>query len=338
MADQTFQSLSPGDRRDALEVAASRSGRRAHLLEKDIWVVQTLQALVEAPFGRHLTFKGGTSLAKAYRVVHRFSEDLDITYDIRSIAADLVADGDEEALPPSRSQAQRWARQIRKRLPEWVERQALPAIEDRLQRAGLSAQLRVEEDRLFIEYAALFEGSGFVKPEVFVEFGARSTGEPRQERLIECDVGTALPGVTFPTAFPFVMAAERTFWEKATAIHVFCRQQRKRGQRLSRHWHDLVRLDDAGLAEDALVNRSLAEAVARHKSMFFREKDATGSWIDYEAAVSGGLLLVPEGQARTALADDYARMVSDGMLLDDEEPFSQLMDKCAHIQARANGA
>ena len=152
------------------------------------------------------------------------------------------------------------------------------------------------------------------------------------------DVGTALPGVTFPTAFPFVMSAERTFWEKATAIHVFCRQQRKRGQRLSRHWHDLVRLDDAGLAEDALVNRSLAEAVARHKSMFFREKDATGSWIDYEAAVSGGLLLVPEGQARTALADDYARMVSDGMLLDDEEPFSQLMDKCAHIQARANGA
>ena len=43
------------------------------------------------------------------------------------------------------------------------------------------------------------------------------------------------------------MLAERTFWEKATAMHVFCRQERRRGQRQSRHWHDLVRLDDADI-------------------------------------------------------------------------------------------
>ena len=87
----------------------------------------------------------------------------------------------------------------------------------------------------------------------------------------------------FPTAYPSVMLAERTFWEKATAMHVFCRQQRRRGARLSRHWHDLVRLDDAGYAQAALTDRSLALAVARHKSAFFAEKDTTGRWIDYEA-------------------------------------------------------
>ena len=64
MADIPFQSLSPDDQRDALEVAASRSGRRAHLLEKDVWVVHTLRSLAAGPFGRDLTFKGGTSLAK----------------------------------------------------------------------------------------------------------------------------------------------------------------------------------------------------------------------------------------------------------------------------------
>ena len=119
-------------------------------------------------------------------------------------------------------------------------------------------------------------------------------------------------------------------------MHVFCRQQRRRGERLSRHWYDLVRLDDAGFANKSLADRTLALSVARHKAMFFREKDAAGSWIDYEAAVSGKLQLVPHGPAYEALADDYGRMLSDGMLLDDEERFEALMERCADVQARAN--
>ena len=67
------------------------------------------------------------------------------------------------------------------------------------------------------------------------------------------------------------------------------------------------------------------------------EKDATGSWIDYEAAVSGDLQLVPEGSFYEALADDYERMVNDGMLLGDEETFQELMRKCEDIQDKANG-
>ena len=108
MADVSFQSLSLDGQRDALEVGAGLSGRRAHLLEKDIWVVQTLAALIETPFGVDLTFKGGTSLAKAYHAIRRFSEDLDITYDIRAIAPDLLTDGNGEAIPATRSQERRW--------------------------------------------------------------------------------------------------------------------------------------------------------------------------------------------------------------------------------------
>lgn len=52
--------------------------------------------------------------------------------------------------------------------------------------------------------------------------------------------------------------------------------------------------------------------------------------------VSGDLQLVPDGPAFDALADDYARMVSDGMLLEDAEKFDDLMGRCADIQQRAN--
>jgi hypothetical protein len=101
MAD-AFLQLPSEERREALEVAASLSGRPAHLLEKDIWVVWSLDALFASPLGAKLVFKGGTSLSKAYRVIRRFSEDVDLTYDIRAIAPDLVGDT-EDALPTTRS-------------------------------------------------------------------------------------------------------------------------------------------------------------------------------------------------------------------------------------------
>ena len=264
------------------------------------------------------------------------SEDLDITYDIRAIAPDLLTDGDDEAIPATRSQERRWTREIRRRLPNWVAGQALPSVETNLAEAGLSAELRAEGEHVFVAYEPLFDNYGFVRPEVLVEFGARSIGEPREERLCECDAASYVPDVAFPSAHPFVMLAERTFWEKATAVHVYCQQERSRGERLSRHWYDLVRLDDMGYAEKALADRDLALSVARHKSMFFREKNTAGNWVDYEAAVSGGLQLVPEGLAYQVLSRDYDRMLTDGMLLDDEERFADLMERCADIERRAN--
>ena len=336
MPETPYQALSADDQRDALRVAESGSPHRAYLLEKDIWVVATLRALFDAPFGNDLAFKGGTSLSKAYRAIHRFSEDIDITYDIRAFAPDLVADAGDEALPPTRSQERRWTRAIQARLDEWVRDKAAPSLETKLGQDGFEAQAKPEAECLRIVYEPLFDDYAFVRPEVTVEFGARSTGEPRALRFVECDAAPYLPSVLFPRARPSVMLAERTFWEKATAIHVFCLRARGRGERLSRHWHDLARLDDVGIVAPALTDRALAHSVARHKSMFFREKDASGDEIDYHAAVGGTLQLVPSGPTLDALADDYARMVADGMLLDSDEPFERLMEHCADIEARAN--
>lgn len=77
MADP-FLHLPIEDRREALGVAADRSGRPAHLLEKDVWVVWALATFTGSALGEHLVFKGGTSLSKAYQVIQRFSEDVDL--------------------------------------------------------------------------------------------------------------------------------------------------------------------------------------------------------------------------------------------------------------------
>ena len=338
MAEIPFQSLPAGDRREALRAAQEASGRQAFLLEKDIWVVQTLSVLFDTPFGADIVFKGGTSLAKAYHAIRRFSEDIDVTYDIRAFAPDLVTGADAEVLPATRSQGQRWSRAIHSRLAEWVHDKALVVVGEGLDRDHFSAEISASGEQLLVRYGSLLDDHGFVRPEVIVEFGARATGEPHKKRPVACDAEPHLPGIIFPTASPSVMLAERTFWEKATAMHVFCLQQRRRGERLSRHWHDVVRLDEAGYAGKALADRALALSVARHKAAFFREKDAGDQWIDYETAVSGELRLVPDGFARHALEEDYERMISDGMLLDDAEPFARLIERCADLEARANGA
>ena len=331
-----FFQLSTAERLDALNAVADISGLPPHLLEKDIWVVWSLHQLFTGPYAQHLVFKGGTSLSKAYGVIRRFSEDVDLTYDIRAIAGDLVGDTDAP-LPANKSQERKWSKEIRTRLSDWVATEIVPRLKQVLERNGLPATVRAEGDKVVIDYVPLVTGTGYVSPAVMLEFGARSTGEPCESRAIHCDAAEYLQAVEFPTATPQVMRAERTFWEKATAIHVFCAQGAFRGgDRFARHWHDLTRLDAAGFAELAIADKALAQAVADHKSMFFAEKNMHGVVIDYHAAVAGGLQLVPDDDALAKLAADYQHMVDDGLFFDDAEPFEALLDRCRAIQAKAN--
>ncbi len=337
---EKFLKLSASDRREALAVAAAASGRPLHLLDKDVWLVWLLDALFRAPFGEHLVFKGGSSLSKGYQIISRFSEDVDLTYDIRALAPELAGPGPDTGLdpvPPTRSQEKRWTKEIRTRLPVWISERVLPRIATAIQGQGLSAALSMEQEKVFFEYTPLAAGSGYVRPVVMLEFGARSTGEPWESRLITCDASPSVLGVVFPEAKVRVMRPERTFWEKATAIHVFCEQGAFRGgERFARHWHDLTRLDQAGVADAAIHDRALAAAVAKHKSMFFSENNTAGELIDYVAAVSGNLRLVPHDKALSSLSRDYESMLEDGLLFDDAEPFEKLMNQCRALEARAN--
>lgn len=333
---ERYLDLTLADRREVLDVATSVSGRPANLLEKDIWVVWSLQTLFASPLGMPLVFKGGTSLSKAYGAIRRFSEDVDLTYDIRALVPEL-ASARPDALPPNRSQEQKWTKAVRGALGAWTHDVAKPALAQALRIVEPDGDVEVQDAEVFIRYVALNQGTSHGQAEVKLEFGGRATGEPSATVPVRCDAADHVQGVEFPTAEPRVLHAERTFWEKATAAHVFCAQQRVRGEGFARHWHDLARLDDAGIAASALADREIANAVAAHKAIFFREKDASGNWVDYRAAVAGGLRLIPAGDAYRALAEDYARMVEDGWLLDDAEPFDALMDACQAIENRANG-
>src|SRR5215510_14559188 len=150
---EDYLKLSREDCLEALGVAATQSGRPIHLLEKDIWVVWAIDALFSSEFGNHLVFKGRTSLSKAYDVIGRFSEDVDVTYDIRQLIPEVIGNG--PPVPRSNSQADKWRKANDRKLPAWVQEKGLAVIDAHIKKTGVEVTVSVEGTNIYIDYDPL---------------------------------------------------------------------------------------------------------------------------------------------------------------------------------------
>jgi len=76
--------LSESERSELFRLTADKMKLSPAIVEKDFWVCWMLDYLfVRSPWKTHLAFKGGTSLSKAYGLIKRFSEDIDLILDWR---------------------------------------------------------------------------------------------------------------------------------------------------------------------------------------------------------------------------------------------------------------
>ncbi|MCR4812652.1 MAG: nucleotidyl transferase AbiEii/AbiGii toxin family protein [Bacteroidales bacterium] len=66
------------DRLVMLQQVADKMHFADSAAEKDWWVTLTLRAIFMLPTGKYMLFKGGTSLSKGWRIISRFSEDIDL--------------------------------------------------------------------------------------------------------------------------------------------------------------------------------------------------------------------------------------------------------------------
>jgi len=337
MKAESFFELKRAQQRDALLAAADALGREPQILEKDVMVVAALDAVYTSEFKDLLYFKGGTSLSKVYGLINRFSEDLDLTYDMTKFLEGM--NFDEEGIPPSSSQASKLTDTVRKKLPEWIAKDFAPVLARSMSDGGIDVSLEQRShETLNVDFKSRFDGHAYVRSSVLLEFGARSTGRPAEEHAIVCDAAEAVPGIVFPTATVHAMAVERTFWEKATAAHVYTLQQNLKKDRFSRHWHDLHYIYKSKHWASALEDVDLARKVAKHKSFFFKEKDKDNQVIDYTKAVSGEMFMVPSGDALKALEADYKTMQDSGITAADAPDFRVVMNSCREMEAAINAA
>lgn len=64
--------------REIIALAAEKFGYEQSHVEKDYWVSKILRDIAVSEYSGRTYFKGGTSLSKAYGLIDRFSEDLDL--------------------------------------------------------------------------------------------------------------------------------------------------------------------------------------------------------------------------------------------------------------------
>ncbi len=318
---------------ELLQGLAPVLGRRAEILEKDIWLCQALGVLFALPGRKPMAFKGGTSLSKVYRAIERFSEDVDVTIDYRSLIQNVP-----DLATLSSNQRKKLSDALKAALVDHVTQELVPALRDALAEAlpGYEMTLEVSDDaeKLWLFYPSAVENTdAYLRPSVLIEFGGRNATLPQDTLTITPDVAAHVPGLLFPDAQVAVLSPMRTFWEKATLIHVECHRPALRAgaERLSRHWYDLARLADHEVGRNALADIELLQDVLYIKETFFRS-----GFSHYDLCLSGGLRLIPEAALLDALKQDYQAMLSAQMFYGEALPFDRIVERLTALEKEIN--
>lgn len=332
-----FDALPARERRDAFALAAQELDASVQAIEKDFWVCRTIDAMFKG-FGRSarpkLYFKGGTSLSKGYRLIKRFSEDIDIVVSRRGLG---ITDAADPLSQPSRTKRDKAAETAVEKCSKFVAggmREKLAGI--------MPAGCRIErnaEDRCTLEvhYPSLLDPLGYIAPWVKIEVGARGAITPCAEKPIEPYVQGVLGSTwSLGTEGVAMIEAERTFLEKALILHAnHCRLRDDPNWRpsdrnhMARHYYDLAMMRASKAGFKAMRDDALLDDVRETKiKMFFAGGDKLAE------ATRGSIRLAPQPALREFARADYDAMA--GMMFHDPPPFKWIMDEIEAADAEIN--
>ena len=343
----TFLAAAANDRRDAFIAAGRRLGAAEQNIEKDFWVSWTLDALFNRlpDGGPRLLFKGGTSLSKAFGLISRFSEDIDVT-----VFRDDLGEGASVELLETMSAKKRKEKleAIRDACQAYIAGPLLTQLAGLLSTslakasiatAGARVELDADDDgrqTLLLWYPSVTAATdGYVRPAVKIESGAKSALDPHRPVTISPYVAAEVDGIDLSVANVTTVDAQRTFWDKVVILHGLTRWFERRGelrgggQRVSRHYYDLHRLLSEDVAATALANADLGRDCVRHARMFFNSPD-----LDLAAAEPGSFVLSPTDAMLDPLRRDYIAMT--GMIFGDAPAFEAVITSIAELETRLN--
>jgi len=275
----------------------------AFAVEKDWWVVQTLSVLFQTEIGKHLVFKGGTSLSKGWNIIERFSEDIDL-------AVNRSFFGFDGSLGKNQRD------KLRKKSKAYISEVLFPELQEKFKGNGivnvdveLGEIVSSDQDPVIINvyYPNVIETPGYIKPRVQIEIGSRSLWEPFEERAILSFVDEYYAKTDFaqaPIHIPTVLV-ERTFLEKIFLLHEeFQRPEGKsRVKRLSRHLYDVFMISQTSFAQKSLANQDLYEKVVAHRNTFTRL-----GGVDYNLHNPQTLDFIPPEASLKKWKEDYLTM------------------------------
>ncbi len=319
--------LEAHEREEIFGETASRMGTTPAIIEKDFWVVWALDKIfTDEMLNKILIFKGGTSLSKAFNLIGRFSEDIDLILDWREVTQE-----DPNKERDSKSKQVKFNEQINEEAKQYIKERLLPHIEKLI---GPICTCRIDEENPFninISYPATFK-DGYLRNEILLEIGPLASWLPYDSFAISPYIVDV-----FPTLFDRLscqvntILAKRTFWEKATILHqeVNRSEEKPLPLRYSRHYYDLAIMAKANVKNEALADLELLKQVVEFKNKFY-----PASWAKFNDAKPGSFRLVPSKSRIAELARDYKAM--ENMIFGKKLLFDEIMDTLKTLENDIN--
>ena len=330
MTTINFLSIPDSDKKVIYQQLSDESKIPPFAVEKDWWVVQVLSAIFEMNVGKHLVFKGGTSLSKAWNLISRFSEDVDLAIDPKFL-------GFEGELKKKDITA------LRKAANQYISDTFYQELIQRMAEKGFANVTwdiinTKESDQdpkiILLYYPNVIESVGYIQPKVQIEIGCRSLREPLKlaefNTLIDeyyPQASFAMPAIQIPTVLP-----ERTFLEKIFLLHEeFSKPtQAIRVERLSRHLYDVYQLSKTLIKQSALNDNELYETIVKHRYNFTRI-----SKVDYNLHQPKTINPIPPDEVIKAWKADYKTMLLE-MIFGDAPTFEELIKELKVLRTEIN--
>lgn len=332
---ETYLTLSQKEQAQILRALSTNKDiqREAILLEKDIWICWALEFLFNMPNRLPMAFKGGTSLSKAYRVIDRFSEDVDITIDYQAFNCENPF---VEGI--SKNKLKNISLQLKSMVTQHIKNTILPYFEKTIsaqfKQNAPSIELDDDGETLHLYYPSVIEQkSGYVTDSIRLEFGGRNLTIPNNTQTITTDISEYINNLLFPTAQATVLSPQKTYWEKITLMHYECNRPTLKddANRISRHWYDIAMLANHDIGKQAILNRELLKEVIKIKKTFY-----DSGFAKYDDCLNGNLRLIPNESHLALLKDDFKKMLSNKMFYGKKPDFVTIINKISKLEKQIN--
>lgn len=319
-------SLSDKERIELFKETASRMHTTNAIVEKDFWVVWTLDKLfLDERLSEILMFKGGTSLSKVFGLIERFSEDIDLILDWHLLTDENLFN------ERSKTKQDKFNKEINEKAKIYIKDKLLPIVSDIIQP---HCKCKIDEEDSFsinIEYPALFSDAALL-PQILLEIGPLALWLPSESYEISPFAAQHFPEkFKKPTCRVNAILAKRTFWEKATILHQEANraENKKIPLRYSRHYYDLAMMAKSSVKNNALADLDLLKGVVDFKQKFY-----TCAWAKYEDAEVGTLKLLPPEFRYKELKEDYKSM--QNMIFGESVDFDKIIAILQELEDEIN--
>lgn len=325
-----FLTLTKEQRAAVFERVGASVGLPMQAVEKDFWVTVILQAVFSLPVAQHLIFKGGTSLSKAWGLISRFSEDIDLAVNPIALGA---AEGDL---------TKKQIKKLRKASSLFVSEQLTPMLCAKINEMGMSAFLNIEAQpngegdntypeprQIYIRYQSVFEKPlTYLRPDVVLEVSARSLIEPAMPTHVSCILADYIPIQSACDAIVHTAIPAKTMVEKMFLLHELFSVpgHGTRAERKSRHLYDLYQMMQQDFAQEAITNDALWESIRHHREVF-----TSVQGVDYSGDVRQRICLLPREDIVAIWQSDYETMRSS-MIHGSAPTWDELIEQITILQ------